>query len=210
MMTPAAPAPPSTPLLLSAQDLGHGYPGRALFSRLSFHIRPGLTLVQGGDGRGKSTLLRILGGQLQPQQGRVLLHAGTLFDGLLAPGDADQPTVAQAWLVQQQAQHAGWQPEQAAGLAQAFGLQDHLHKPLYMLSTGSRRKLGLVAAAASGALLTLIDSPFAALDAGSCRVLSGLLAQAAAGRSRAWVMADSAPPPGVPRAQLAAVVDLGD
>lgn len=210
MTTPAAPAPPPPPLLLSAQDLGHGYPGRDLFSRLSFHIHPGLTLVQGGDGRGKSTLLRILGGQLQPQQGQVQRHASTLFNGLLAPGDADQPTVAQAWLGEQQARHAGWQQQQAAALALAFGLQDHLHKPLYMLSTGSRRKLGLVAAAASGAQLTLIDNPFAALDAASCRVLSGLLAQAAAGRSRAWVMADHAPPPGVPRSKLAAVVDLGD
>ena len=195
--------------LVCARGLGYSHPGRDLFAQLSFDIQPGLTWVQGGDGRGKSTLLRVLAGQLAPQQGSITLHAHSVFNGLLPPA-ADDQTVAQAWLAAHQQQQALWDAHQAAALAQAFALQDHLHKPLYMLSTGSRRKLGLVAAAASGAQLTLIDSPFAGLDAAAGRVLTGLLLQAAADPQRGWVVADHQLPAGLQRSHLAGLVDLGD
>ena len=39
-----------------------------------------------------------------------------------------------------------------------------MHEPLLALSTGSLRKLWMAAAWASGAALTLIDEPLAALD----------------------------------------------
>ncbi len=205
-MTIHKPAPPP---LVSARDLGFGYPGSTLLHGLFFDIHPGLTLVQGGDGRGKSTLLRIIAGQLQPQQGQIQRRAASVFDGLSKP-DGDEQTVASAWLALQRIRHAAWNPRVAAELAHAFGLQDHLHKPQYMLSTGSRRKLGLVAAAASGAQLTLVDNPYAALDAASCQVLDGLLLQAAAGSQRAWVLADHVLPAALVACPLAAVVDLGE
>ncbi len=197
------------PPLVCARRLAYSHPGRELFVQLSFYIVPGLTLVQGGDGRGKSTLLRVLAGQVAPQAGSVTLHAPTVFADLLPPA-ADGQTVAQAWLAAHQSQHALWDAHQAAALAQAFGLQEHLHKPLHMLSTGSRRKLGLVAAAASGAQLTLIDSPWAGLDAAACRALTALLLLAAADTRRAWVVADHQLPAGLLRSHLAGLVDLGD
>jgi len=50
------------------------------------------------------------------------------------------------------------------GLAEAFALAPHLPKSLTMLSTGTKRKVFLAAAFASGAAVTLLDEPFAALD----------------------------------------------
>ncbi len=81
---------------------------------------------------------------------------------------------------------------------------------MHMLSAGSRRKVGLVAAAASGAALTLLDTPFAALDVASGRVLAELLAEAADDAGRAWVVADHGLPPALAGAPLAGTVDLGD
>ena len=81
---------------------------------------------------------------------------------------------------------------------------------MYMLSTGSRRKLGLVAAVAGRAQLTLLDGPFAALDSASCRFLVHLLADAAAHRQRAWVLADYEWPAGLDAACRIALIDLGD
>jgi ABC-type taurine transport system ATPase subunit len=55
----------------------------------------------------------------------------------------------------------------------------------------------LTAAFAAGAPLTLIDQPFAALDAPSIRFLRELLQDASSHPSRAWLLADHEAPEGV-------------
>lgn len=74
-----------------------------------------------------------------------------------------------------------------------------------MLSTGSRRKVGLVAALASGATVTLLDQPFAALDASAIRRLQAFLAQLGQNPVRAWLIADYVKPDHLP---LASVLEL--
>ena len=76
-----------------------------------------------------------------------------------------------------------------------------------MLSTGSKRKVFLAAALASGAQVTLLDDPFAALDTASIRFLLGWLNAAASATDRAWVIAGHVAPDGLPLAQI---IDLGD
>ena len=93
-----------------------------------------------------------------------------------------------------------------AELSKALGLGPHLHKPMFMLSTGSRRKVLLAAALASGAAVTLLDEPFAALDAPSIRCITAALVRAAAQPHRACVIANHQAPPGVP---LSSVITLG-
>ncbi|HEY9096332.1 MAG TPA: ABC transporter, partial [Hydrogenophaga sp.] len=78
-----------------------------------------------------------------------------------------------------------------------FDLEPHVAKPLYMLSTGSRRKVSLSAAFASGAPLILIDQPFAALDAPSIRLLREQFQRLAHQTQRACVIADYEAPPDV-------------
>jgi ABC-type multidrug transport system ATPase subunit len=99
-----------------------------------------------------------------------------------------------------------WSAEICRELASALGLDEHLAKPMYMLSTGSKRKVWITAACASGAELTCLDEPFAALDRASIRTITELLQDAAAHSPRAWVLADYEAPAGVP---LAATIDLG-
>ncbi len=170
---------------------------------LSFALRPGLTLVRGGEGRGKTALLGLIAAQARSAGLSVWLEQ---------PVDAahDQ-TLARAWLDQRQAlAPTRWNASLQAALAQAFALEEHLDKPMYMLSAGSRRKLGLLGAAACGAALTLLDVPFAALDGRSSRVLGELLAEAAEDDSRAWVLADYALPAALSDVPLAAHIELGD
>ena len=81
-------------------------------------------------------------------------------------------------------------------LVEGFALGPHVHKPLYMLSTGSRRKVWLTAALAAGTALTLLDEPFAALDMPSVRFLREALNDASRHASRAWVLADHEAPKG--------------
>lgn len=203
----------ATAPLLQAQALNWRPPGadHHLWPKgLDFALRPGLALVQGGDGRGKTTLLRLLAGRLQASAGR-LQRSPAVSLWYEDPRDpAFDHQRASDWLAAQAAAAPAWQPALAEALLADFDLAEHLPKGLYMLSTGSRRKLAWTAAAASGATITLIDLPFAALDRPSSRRLAALLAEAAQDPRRAWVIADFAPPAELDGLAWSTVVDLGD
>ncbi len=207
------PAATALPPLLVADCLAFAHAGLPLFDGLSFTLGPGLHLVRGGDGRGKSTLMRLLAGSMVPTAGTLQRGAATLY--LADPAQrsgalADDQAVAGAALAAVVAAYPAGQPDRIAPLVQALGLAPHAHKPIYMLSTGSRRKLGVVAAVASGAALTLIDAPYAALDTASMRAVDAVLAEAAGDTQRAWVIADHEAPRGLAGVRWAGLIDLGD
>jgi ABC-type Mn2+/Zn2+ transport system ATPase subunit len=87
-------------------------------------------------------------------------------------------------------------------LVEGLGLAEHADKPLYMLSTGSKRKVWLAAAFASGAPLLLIDEPFAALDRASAACVGHWLGRAAQSTNRACVIADYQAPAGLAPCQV--------
>ena len=212
MNAAATRATPASPLLI-AEGLGFQYDDLPLLQGLCFELRPGLSLVRGGDGRGKSTLMRLLAGTLTAGVGTLMRHTDSVFlaDPARPVGElADDQVVAAAALESLALRFPPWQAGRAVALVELLGLAPHVHKPIGMLSTGSRRKLGIVAAAASGAALTLIDAPYAALDTPSTRALDALLRQAADDAARAWVIADHEAPRGLQGLRWASVVDLGD
>lgn len=190
---------------MQIQDLSFAWPGQLpLFSGLSLTVPPGVTWLGGDEGTGKTTLLRLIAGEIQPLGG-ALRASGTVFwvnpraDGCdaLTPGQCFD-RVAQ--------QHLALDRTLLDDLVHMLDLTQHLAKRLDMLSTGSRRKVWLAAAFASGAALTLLDQPFAALDKASMGVITELLQEAAGHPERAWVVADYVAPPGVP---LAGQAELG-
>lgn len=180
-----------------------------LLDGLDFELLPGLHLVLGGEGRGKTALLGLLAGVLTPDAGRLDRQLDTQAwpDTLEASLDGQ---LARDWLALEQGRHARWNAQAASALQQAWALEPHLDKQMHMLSAGSRRKLGLLAAAASGAELVLLDMPFAALDGVSRRVLLELLEEAALQRRQIWVMADYAAPAGLDASLFASRIDLGE
>ncbi len=59
-------------ILLDASDLGASRPGRQLFEHISLTLSTGDRLgLVGINGTGKSTLLRVLAGKAEPEQGTV-------------------------------------------------------------------------------------------------------------------------------------------
>lgn len=200
--------PLQAPALVDARQVCIAAVDGAALQGLSFSIVPGLTVLRGGEGRGKTTLLRLLAGQFRPSAGSIETRARTVFHHDPRDRRVDA-VVARQWLQSLQPAYADWQTDAVDELVDAFGLREHIDKPLYMLSTGSRRKVGLVAAAASRADLVLLDTPFAALDGPSCRLLTELLQEAADNSAQAWVLADYELPTGIAPGRLAALIDLG-
>ena len=193
--------------VLQVRHLNHAMSGASLFRDLSFDLPPGLSLVTGEVGCGKSTLLRLLAGDLPVPAGTIALQGSPLTPR--DPGwreqvfwmdpqtDAHDAIRVGDFLDSLSPRYPRWSPEAVADLVEGFALGTHLAKQLYMLSTGSRRKVWLTAAFAAGAAVTLIDQPFAALDGPSIRFLRELLQDAAEHPARAWVLTDYEPPEGV-------------
>lgn len=176
----------------------------------------GITWVGGGEGVGKTTLLQLLAGVLVDPSSTLMLsglHAGgsdAYFQRVFwidpLTKEFDQISAEQFFAVKAKC-HPTWSDELLAYMVEVLGLKCHECKPLYMLSTGSKRKVWLAAAFASGATLTLLDSPFAALDKTSTNHLLDCFKKAARHPTQAWVIADYQPPPGVP---LACSIGLGN
>lgn len=203
------PPSPRSPVLLRARQPRLPYPGLAHFADLSFDITPGLALVRGGDGRGKTSLLRLMAGEITATAGRIERLAGPAFRVDSREAGADDQTIAQ-WTAHLMPAYPDWDAAQHRELCTALGLEEHEGKTFHMLSTGTRRKAAIAAAFASGAPLTLLDTPFAALDAPSREVVGELLNESARHESRAFVLADHLLPPGLRDAPLAGVIELGD
>lgn len=147
----------------------------------------GLVAVTGDEGTGKTTLLRRLAGDL-PALGGVAPCADALWIDLALPGH-DQLLPDAVWDALR-GRCPRWHPALQEELVQALGLAPHRGKQLFMLSTGSRRKVALVGLLAGGATVTCLDQPFAALDTPSARVVREFLADVAGHATRTWVVAD--------------------
>jgi len=140
-------------------------------------LPPGLVAVTGDEGVGKTHLLQGLAN-----------GPDALWLDLALPRQ-DDLTPHQVWDALRQ-RCPRWDSVLQEDLAQSLRLEPHLDKKLSMLSTGSRRKVALVGLLASGATVTCLDQPFAALDAASISVVREFLAEAADHASRTWVVAD--------------------
>ncbi|MBI2726560.1 MAG: ATP-binding cassette domain-containing protein [Polaromonas sp.] len=191
------------------QSLGFGYGKHRIFDKLNATINPGVTLIQGGDGRGKSTLMRLLAGELKPDSGSIDIDgdAPSQLFWIDPRIEAFDQVVASDFFSQQRALYPRFNDAMLARLVTGLDLDSHIHKKLFMLSTGSKRKVFIAAALASGAPVTLLDMPFAAIDKPSKDFLLVQFRLAAGSSDRALVVADYEPPDGV---RFAGVVDLGN
>ena len=203
--------------VLQVEGLGFAHAKQsALFADWSLVITPGVTWLGGDESTGKTTLLRLLAGELSAQHGSLWVNGVALAEQSAAyrsqvawvdprtqAFDALNPHAVWERL---RSQHPNWNAALLAELIDGLGLESHLGKSLTMLSTGTKRKVFLAGTLASGAAVTLLDEPFAALDKASIDLLLELLQEAARHPSRAWVVADYVAPRDV---VLAGVVGLG-
>lgn len=202
--------------MMQVAGLSYRYAQAEVFTNLSFDIPCGVTLVQGGDGRGKTTLMRLLAGDLKLQSGRILLSGLALPNPpeverqrvfWIDPRSTEHDTIkAHDYLDNQAKRCPGFDRQGLPALIEGLSLTEFLDKPLYMLSTGSKRKVWLAAAFASNADVALLDDPFAALDKPSIRFVTEVLRRFAPQTKRAMVITGYRAPDNLP---LAGLIDLG-
>ena len=72
---------PDPSALVEARNLSFGYDQRRILDDVTFTVPRGkVTALMGASGGGKTTVLRLIGGQVRPQSGELL------FDGESIPG----------------------------------------------------------------------------------------------------------------------------
>jgi len=161
---------------------------RLLFEHLDLRLAAGdMVQISGPNGSGKTSLLRLLSGLMQPTAGQVLLggkpltqqrHA--LAQQLLWIGHAAgikdllTPVENLAWLCalhQRADTDALWQALDAVGLR---GFED---VPCHTLSAGQKRRVALARLYLPGPSLWMLDEPFTALDKQGVAQLEAHLAE---------------------------------
>jgi heme exporter protein A len=173
---------------LAVHDLACERGGRRLFAGLGFTVAPGGALVlRGANGSGKTSLLRILAGFLEPTDGWLTWDGRATAEDLQAyrshiayVGHLD--AVKRVLSVAENL--AFWA---ALGGGDAVGALDRLaighlaDVPAGYLSAGQRRRLALARLAAAPAPLWLLDEPTVTLDEASVGLVETLIAEHRAG-----------------------------
>lgn len=176
--------------LLELRDLECTRGDCQLFSALNLSLRPAQWLrVQGNNGAGKTSLLRMICGLVLPAKGSVLWRGQAIarlreeysreliYFGHAAALKHDLSALENV----QTANALGGQPvsvDEAAIALEAAGLGAQLDLPARVLSQGQRRRVALARLALpSRAALWVLDEPFNALDATACNWLLGLLGE---------------------------------
>lgn len=165
-------------LMLRSRSTGFGYDENILFDGLDLELSPGDRVgIIGANGRGKSTLLRLLQGKIAPRSGTIKAHH-SLQLGFFAQGH-ESPLDATRSVVEELHVSAPKLPEQAmfnlAGSLMFSG--DAMHKKIEILSGGERARVALGKLMLQPHHALLLDEPTNHLDLESVDALIDALDQ---------------------------------
>lgn len=171
--------------MLEARQLRCERDERILFSDLSFLVKAGEWIqITGGNGVGKTTLLRLLSGLARPDVGGVYWQAQPLHrvrdsyqQNLLWIGH--QPGIKTRLSALENLRffhHDGDAAQCMNALAQA-GLGGYEDIPVNQLSAGQQRRVALARLWLTRATLWILDEPFTAIDVNGVERLTQRMAQ---------------------------------
>lgn len=168
--------------MLRIDNLSKRYGDHLVFQGLTHTFPPGCMALCEEDSTGKSSLLGIIAGVIAPDGGEVWIDGHSLAS---APQQARArlayvpdnclafPTqTGREFLLKAAAEKNVSLDDNVLDLAFRLGLEPHLDKRFEQMSTGTRRKVYLTAAALGAPAVVIADGPSSGLDAQARGVLA--------------------------------------
>lgn len=176
--------------MLEAINLGCVRGRRRLFSDLNFTLKPGMCIqVQGPNGSGKTSLLRILCGLVAPAEGEVrwdganIRSLGEDYHSVFTyighrNGVKDELTALENLRIASGLSGIEVSKEEAAAVLESMGLGGGPQAlPTRFLSQGQRRRLALSRLAVSQSSLWILDEVLTSLDRAAVALVESTIAE---------------------------------
>lgn len=189
------------PPLLEARGLAFTRNDEPIFGPLDFSLHAGeVVLIEGDNGAGKTSLLRVLSGLLAPTSGDVRLRGEPLTLARLSPQVALLSHQAGLKLELSALENLRF----AAGLhglrkglsplsaLAGVGLDGYADVPARQLSAGQKKRVALARVLLAPVALWLLDEPYANLDLDGIKLVNRLLERHANGGGAALITSHGA------------------
>ncbi len=151
--------------LVNLESVTHGFGTRILLDDVSLGLGSGDVIgVVGRNGDGKTTLLRVLTGDLVPDQGRVTIANNASIGVLTQTTVGHDAQSVRDWIVDGEPDHVWASDPDKRGVVEALLPDLDLDRTLDTLSGGERRRVGLVAVLLGHHDLIVLDEPTNHLD----------------------------------------------
>jgi len=169
---------PSPALRLELQGISKQYPAVRANDRVSLRVEPGqIHAVLGENGAGKSTMMKIIYGAVQPDEGRILwngeavkvtspAHARKLGISMVYQHFSlfDTLTAAEnVWLGLDKSLSLTQVAQRIDEVAHTYGLDVQAQRPVHTLSVGERQRVEIVRALLTQPQLLILDEPTSVL-----------------------------------------------
>ena len=180
-------------MTIHTSQLTRRFRTKNVLNGVDLDLGPGIHGLLGRNGVGKSTLLRIIAGQLKPTSGTVEVFGERPFDNARVmdrtcltgvdtayPGSWSGADVIKGARLR----YRHWDQQRADSLIADFAMDQALETRYEKLSRGQRAMVAIVIGLAAGTDLLLLDEPYVGLDTHNTDVFyRHLLAQADTGRT---------------------------
>lgn len=182
--------------MIKTQNVRFSYSAQQNFHFPDMECADGQTLlITGNSGTGKTTLLHLLGGLLQPEKGEILINNQNIQALTASKQDAfrgqsvgmilQKSFFIEALTVLDNVVLASWvakgikAKEKAWSILDNLGLKDHVNKLPHQLSIGQQQRVNIARALINNPSVILADEPTSSLDDENALIVARLLSDLA-------------------------------